>query len=88
MGSRQRLLALAIPLLALGGRRERERFLLKLGECYMDGSLDVTGGTTIYEALALLADNAQAAPPSHPAARRTLGRAGGTHLGAAALAVV
>ena len=33
---------------------------LYLGECYMDGSLDVTGGTTIYEALALLLDNAQA----------------------------
>jgi cyclopropane-fatty-acyl-phospholipid synthase len=33
---------------------------LYLGECYMDGSLDVSGGTTIYDALALLADNAQA----------------------------
>ena len=32
---------------------------LYLGECYMDGSLDVTGGTTIYDALALLLDNAQ-----------------------------
>ena len=33
---------------------------LYLGECYMEGSLDVSGGTTIYDALALLADNAQA----------------------------
>jgi cyclopropane-fatty-acyl-phospholipid synthase len=33
---------------------------LWLGECYMDGSLDVSGGTTIYDALALLLDNAQA----------------------------
>ena len=32
---------------------------LYLGECYMDGSLDVTGGTTIYEALAILLDNGQ-----------------------------
>lgn len=33
---------------------------LYIGECYMEGSLDVSGGTTIYDALALLADNAQA----------------------------
>jgi cyclopropane-fatty-acyl-phospholipid synthase len=33
---------------------------LYLGECYIEGSLDVSGGTTIYDALALLADNAQA----------------------------
>ncbi len=33
---------------------------LYLGECYMDGSLDVSGGTTIYDALAILLDNAQA----------------------------
>ena len=33
---------------------------LYLGECYMEGSLDVSGGTTIYDALALLAYNAQA----------------------------
>jgi len=33
---------------------------LYLGECYMDGSLDVSGGTTIYDALAILMDNAQA----------------------------
>lgn len=32
---------------------------LYLGECYMDGTLDVTGGTTIYDALALLMDNGQ-----------------------------
>lgn len=32
---------------------------LYLGECYMDGSLDVSGGSTIYDALALLLDNAQ-----------------------------
>jgi cyclopropane-fatty-acyl-phospholipid synthase len=32
---------------------------LYIGECYMDGSLDVTGGTTIYEALAILLDNGQ-----------------------------
>ncbi len=32
---------------------------LYLGECYMDGSLDVSGGTTIYEALAILLDNGQ-----------------------------
>lgn len=30
---------------------------LYLGECYMDGSLDVSGGTTIYDAMALLMDN-------------------------------
>ena len=33
---------------------------LYLGECYMDGTLDVSGGTTIYDALALLMDNAHA----------------------------
>jgi cyclopropane-fatty-acyl-phospholipid synthase len=33
---------------------------LYFGECYMDGSIDVSGGTTIYDALALLMDNAQA----------------------------
>ena len=32
---------------------------LYLGECYMEGSLDVSGGTTIYDALSLLLDNAQ-----------------------------
>ena len=32
---------------------------LYLGECYMEGSLDVSGGTTIYDALALLLDNAR-----------------------------
>ena len=32
---------------------------LYLGECYMDGSLDVSGGTTIYDTLALLMDNAK-----------------------------
>jgi len=32
---------------------------LYIGECYMDGSLDVTGGTTIYEAMAILLDNGQ-----------------------------
>jgi cyclopropane-fatty-acyl-phospholipid synthase len=32
---------------------------LYLGECYMDGSLDVADGTTIYEALAILMDNGQ-----------------------------
>lgn len=32
---------------------------LYLGECYMDGSLDVSGGTTIYDALAILLDNGQ-----------------------------
>jgi cyclopropane-fatty-acyl-phospholipid synthase len=33
---------------------------LYLGECYMEGTLDVSGGTTIYDALALLLENAQA----------------------------
>ena len=33
---------------------------LYLGECYMDGTLDVSGGTTIYDALAILLENAQA----------------------------
>lgn len=33
---------------------------LHFGECYMDGSVDVTDGTTIYDALALLMDNGQA----------------------------
>ena len=32
---------------------------LHLGECYMDGSLDVAEGTTIYDALAILMDNGQ-----------------------------
>jgi cyclopropane-fatty-acyl-phospholipid synthase len=32
---------------------------LYLGECYMDGSLDVSGGSTIYDALAILLDNGQ-----------------------------
>jgi cyclopropane-fatty-acyl-phospholipid synthase len=32
---------------------------LYFGECYMDGSVDVSDGTTIYDALALLMDNAQ-----------------------------
>jgi cyclopropane-fatty-acyl-phospholipid synthase len=33
---------------------------LYLGECYMDGTLDVSGGSTIYDAMALIMDNAQA----------------------------
>ena len=33
---------------------------LYLGECYMDGTFDVSGGTTIYDALAILLENAQA----------------------------
>ncbi|WP_421694458.1 class I SAM-dependent methyltransferase [Aestuariivirga sp.] len=33
---------------------------LWLGECYMDGSVDVGGGTTLYDALALLTENGQA----------------------------
>lgn len=32
---------------------------LYLGECYMEGSLDVSGGSTIYDAIALIMDNAQ-----------------------------
>lgn len=32
---------------------------LYFGECYMDGSIAVTDGTTIYEALSLLMENAQ-----------------------------
>jgi cyclopropane-fatty-acyl-phospholipid synthase len=32
---------------------------LYLGECYMDGSLDVAEGTTIYDALAVLMENGQ-----------------------------
>ncbi|WP_395685183.1 class I SAM-dependent methyltransferase [Aestuariivirga sp.] len=33
---------------------------LHLGECFMEGSVDVTDGTTIYDALAILMDNGQA----------------------------
>lgn len=32
---------------------------LYLGECYMDGSLDVESGTTIYDAIAILMENGQ-----------------------------
>jgi len=33
---------------------------LYFGECYMDGSIDVTGGSTIYDAISLLMKNAEA----------------------------
>ncbi|MCA3574074.1 MAG: class I SAM-dependent methyltransferase [Aestuariivirga sp.] len=32
---------------------------LYIGECYMDGTLDVSGGSTIYDVMALILENAQ-----------------------------